>query len=384
MARFARECLSKFNDLVGQLEMSLGPDTGDLAVRVGVSYVQESATKCPRCISRKVLWKYLFLLTYLLCFLLLKLHSGPVTAGVLRGDKSRFQLFGDTVNTAARVESTGKRNKIHISMETAEELQHAGKGHWLRRREQQVEAKGKGKLQTFWLLLKDESSGGGSVGDLSGSDGEGSDYADNNQAATPIPQEITRSNNLKAQSVDDVELPPKIERLVKWNVEVLTRLLKQIVAKRNAMDNRGNCDMALTQTEGEIRQKFMVLDEVVETIALPGFDHQIYRRQEDPNSIELPSEVVEQMRLYVTMIAVMYRDNHFHNFEHASHVMMSVSKLLSRITAADDMWNVNEDATKESKDFGFSLHDHTYGITSDPMTQFSVVLAALIHGKYRG
>lgn len=254
----------------------------------------------------------------------LQLHSGPVTAGVLRGDKSRFQLFGDTVNTAARIESTGKRNKIHISMETAELLQHASKGHWIRRREQQVEAKGKGKLQTYWLLLKDEEASGGSgesTADLSGSEREGSDDMNNsnnnNQAATPIPQEISRSNNLKAKRADDVELPPKTQRLVKWNVDVLTRLLKQVVAKRNAISMQRNYDLALTQAEGEIRRKFMVLDEVVETIALPGFDHQIYKRQVDPNSIELPAEVVEQMRLYVTMIAVMYRDNPFHNFEHA-------------------------------------------------------------------
>ena len=291
MARFARECIQRFHDLVSQLETTLGPDTGDLALRAG-------------------------------------LHSGPVTAGVLRGDKSRFQLFGDTVNTAARIESTGKRGKIHISMETAELIQLSGKGHWVKRREQEVEAKGKGKLQTFWLLLKEElhSSCGSSTGELSGRDTAGFDeeLQQNNRIsmvnATPVPLEIASRSFLMANCADDVELPIKIERLVKWNVDVLVRLLKQIVSKRNATGRPQNNELALTQAEGEIRKKFMVLDEVVDIIPLPGFDLQIYKRQEDPNSIELPSEVVEQMRLYVTMIAVMYRENSFHNFEHARFV----------------------------------------------------------------
>ena len=79
------------------------------------------------------------------------LHSGPVTAGVLRGDKGRFQLFGDTVNTASRMESTGRAGRIQVSAATADLLRGGDIGAWLVPREEQVEAKGKGLMYTFWL-----------------------------------------------------------------------------------------------------------------------------------------------------------------------------------------------------------------------------------------
>ena len=54
------------------------------------------------------------------------IHSGPVTAGVLRGN-NRFDVFGDTINTASRIESTGVPDRIHLSKEAAGLLEKAGK-----------------------------------------------------------------------------------------------------------------------------------------------------------------------------------------------------------------------------------------------------------------
>jgi class 3 adenylate cyclase len=70
---------------------------------------------------------------------------------VLRGEKARFQLFGDTMNTAARMESNSARNRIHVSEATANLLIKAGKSSWLTRRQDKIVAKGKGEMQTYWV-----------------------------------------------------------------------------------------------------------------------------------------------------------------------------------------------------------------------------------------
>ena len=69
-----------------------------------------------------------------------------VTAGVLRTDRARFQLFGDTMNVCARIETAGQGGRVHVSHETAEELVRSGKSNWLQKREDTVIAKGKGDM----------------------------------------------------------------------------------------------------------------------------------------------------------------------------------------------------------------------------------------------
>lgn len=104
MARFASDCLVKASEVFNHLEVTLGPGTSALNMRMG-------------------------------------LHSGQVTAGVLRGEKGRFQLFGDTVNTAARMESASAPGRILCSNDTANLLIAAGKSRWVKERTDKINAK---------------------------------------------------------------------------------------------------------------------------------------------------------------------------------------------------------------------------------------------------
>jgi class 3 adenylate cyclase len=91
------------------------------------------------------------------------LHTGPLVAGVIGEQRFLYDLWGDTVNTASRMESKGEPGRINISAAT-----HAIIATWFECTPRgRIEVKGKGEVEMFFLeRLKPEYSGddAGTVG----------------------------------------------------------------------------------------------------------------------------------------------------------------------------------------------------------------------------
>jgi hypothetical protein len=259
----------KLSALTKSLETLLGPDTGDLSMRMG-------------------------------------LHSGPVIAGVLRGERSRFQLFGDTMNTAARMESTGERNCIQMSQETADLLIAAGKSKWVKPREQQVYAKGKGNMKTYFLQIHHDAQGSCSNSVDSSEEGTNSQVEKNERHCT----------------VDDVSA--KNLRLIEWNLDIMARLLKQIVARRNAIERANLCSTHHESDEGFKRERIPIeeVKEIVEVSSAKWLPENI----DHSDTVDLDPKVVEQLRHLLVKVSSMYHENPFHNCKYqclSKHLLFS-------------------------------------------------------------
>jgi class 3 adenylate cyclase len=83
------------------------------------------------------------------------LHSGAVVAGIIGRRKFSYDLWGDTVNTASRLESHGVPGEIQVSEQTWTRL----RARYRLRSRGEIELKGKGAVAVYFLDGRNESDG---------------------------------------------------------------------------------------------------------------------------------------------------------------------------------------------------------------------------------
>jgi hypothetical protein len=277
LARFAMECMNRMRRLTKELEVSYGPETCELSLKIG-------------------------------------LHSGAVTGGFLRGKGARFQVFGDTVNVCSRLLAASEKGRIHISSEAAALLKKAGKGNWLEKRDGKILVPGKGHIQTYWLDRYRQAIDGTAAAN---SDRDSNVDADHDLCL------ISRQS----------EEADRQQRLVEWNVQVLLRLLKQICARRNAsssssrlplsrrsknLDTDSSRGFELSVHDESTREYSIPIESIKEIIMLPEFDRNVAKRLQDADLVEIPDPIVQELTSFVSDIAALYNEHPFHNFAHAS------------------------------------------------------------------
>jgi len=190
---------------------------------------------------------------------------------VLRGDKQKFQLFGETVDKAAQMEASSMAGRIQVSSRTADLLKTAGKEHWLiERTDKKIQRKGV-EVQTYWL--------------------------DVNIHAPGSTAHETDSDSSSAITTN---------RLVAWSSSLLVKLLKEVVARREATDAQRKKQVA-EHAAVDAFCATIPLAEVKEIIHLPKYDAKVAKHEQNLSQVELDPVVVEEAIDYMSTTALLYR-----------------------------------------------------------------------------
>jgi len=77
------------------------------------------------------------------------IHTGPIVAGIVGVKKFQYDIWGDTVNTASRVESSAEVGKVNISQSTYEFIKNERDFRFESRGK--IQAKGKGAIEMYFV-----------------------------------------------------------------------------------------------------------------------------------------------------------------------------------------------------------------------------------------
>ena len=181
---------------------------------------------------------------------------------------------------------------IQCSQKTADLLTRAGKGSWVTKRDEMVQAKGKGMLQTYWVEPRNR---GGSSNSPSLASSDCDDV-----------HHVMRGPILRGPDA------PMVEKLVDWNMEHFTTLAKRIVARRAALGDRSALLPRSLGSDTGSDPAISPRSEVTEIISLPKFDFQLNSSRRPSKvtgplaEVVLGAEVVDQLRHFISTVARMY------------------------------------------------------------------------------
>ena len=77
------------------------------------------------------------------------IHSGPVVAGIVGVKKFQYDIWGDTVNTASRLESNGEVGRVNISQYTYDLIK--DDSNFVFEKRGKIQVKGKGVLEMYFV-----------------------------------------------------------------------------------------------------------------------------------------------------------------------------------------------------------------------------------------
>jgi hypothetical protein len=172
---------------------------------------------------------------------------------------------------------------------------------------------GKGELTTYWLTINNlRSRGKAPIGRASEWSLSGS-YNDINKSQISL---------MASKSPQQEEgLTEKQRRLVNWITNELAEILRHLEVTRIGRPEAKSL-VDLEQLSVSRQHGKNPLDEVQEIITLPKYSaaSREFSDELERENFMLPKYVIEELRSYVSLLAGMYLENPFHNFEHARYV----------------------------------------------------------------